>query len=76
MTTLIELVFMLLLTFFFVTQIILPLMGYGRYFWIFRKTERRKAQIQSEIEEIREKEELVDLEKRRNKMHKERRTKS
>ena len=67
MTLLIEFAVVCILVILVVTQIILPLFGYGRYFWILKGKEKVLAKIDNEIEEIdldyRIKEKLEEKEK-------------
>ena len=52
MTTIIELVVVFIFIVLAVTQVILPFCGYGRFFGIFRKQEKKIDAIDSEMEEI------------------------
>jgi hypothetical protein len=62
MTFIIEMVMIAIMAVLIVTQLILPLCGYGRYFWIFRKEERELSDINEDIEEIKLKEKVVEAE--------------
>jgi hypothetical protein len=52
MTILIELGILLVFLILTLTQIIFPLFGWKRFFWMFRDPEKRLNKIESEIEEI------------------------
>lgn len=52
MTALIELAILTIVLIFVLTQILLPLCGWKRLFWVFRSPEKKIDQIDAEIEEI------------------------
>jgi hypothetical protein len=53
MTAIIEMAIVIMLLIFMATQIALPLLGYGRFFWILREPEKKLAKLDKEIEEAR-----------------------
>ena len=64
MTILIEIAIVTIFLVLAVTQIGMPLVGYGRYFWMFRKPERKLSKIEAEIEEIKIEDAVAQEEKR------------
>lgn len=63
MTILIEAVFIAIVAIFLFSQVIFPLFGQGRFFWLFRKKEREIAQVEEEIEEEMVEDELKRIKK-------------
>lgn len=71
MTFIIEFAVVCILLILVMTQIILPLFGYGRYFWIFKGKEKVLAKIDNEIEEIDLDEKIKEkLEEKEKMLHK------
>jgi hypothetical protein len=52
MTFLIELAILAVFLILALTQVVFPLFGWKRFFWIFRDPEKRLSKIEAEIEEI------------------------
>ncbi len=56
-----ELVFLFLAVLFIVTQMLMPALTGGQYFWIFRKEQKAIKSKEAELSALREREKAIDL---------------
>ena len=70
MTALIELAILVIFLILAVTQVGLPLFGYGRFFWAFRNPERKIAELEAEIEELKVERAVAGVQKLKQELEK------